>query len=423
MPDLLLAILGTAAVFLLGALVAANLSTPERKLVRTPKRLYGTDAPDFRRALGVLLGPGLTTGNRVDTLQNGDAIFPAMLEAIRGARASVTFETFIFRDEIAERFCDALAEPAGRGVRVHVLLDWVGSRDSDESAIQCLRDAGAEVHVYHPPRFKHLGRMNNRTHRKVLVVDGRVGFTGGVGVGREWEGDAQDPEHWRETHYRVEGPVVAQMQAVFVDNWIEATGTVLHGERYFPKLEPRGELDAQMFASSPAGGSASLHLMVLLAITAARRTIDIENSYFVPDSLTIEALCDACSRGVRVRILVPNRHTDAKLGRWAAHGLYQPLLDAGADIREYEPTMIHCKLLVVDGEWSSVGSMNFDDRSFRLNDEANLNVFGRAFAAEQVAMMEADLAKSKRISPRRWKRRAFTQRLYERTALLLRSQL
>jgi cardiolipin synthase len=256
------------------------------------------------------------------------------------------------------------------------------------------------------------------------VVDGRVGFTGGVGMGNEWLGDAQDPRHWRETHYRVEGPVVAQMQAVFLDNWIKATGRILHGSDYFPDVDTHaGDMDAQMFGSSPAGGSESMHLMVLLALTAARRTIDIENAYFVPDRLTAGALLAAAKRGVRVRIVVPGRYTDARVGRWAAHGLYGELLDAGIEIHEYQPTMIHCKVMVIDGEWTSVGSANFDDRSFRLNDEANLNIFSEALAAEQVAHIEEDIRHCKRVSPRRWARRAISRRIYENLALLMRSQL
>ena len=191
--------------------------------------------------------------------------------------------------------------------------------------------------------------------------------------------------------------MVAQMQAVFVDNWIKATGRVLHGAEYFPRLAPCGDMDAQMFGSSPVGGSESMHLMVLLALTAAKTSIDIENAYFVPDKLTVEALCSAARRGVRVRIVVPGRYTDARVGRWAAQGLYGALLEAGIHIYEYQPTMMHCKVLVIDGLWSSVGSANFDDRSFRLNDEANLNVFSEDLAREQIRLIDADIAKSRRM--------------------------
>ena len=225
-------------------------------------------------------------------------------------------------------------------------------------------------------------------------------------------------------HYRVEGPVVAQMQAVFLDNWIKATGHVLHGPDYFPPIEASaGTMDAQMFGSSPAGGSESMHLMVLLALTAAQTSIDIENAYFVPDRLSTDALVAAAGRGVRVRIVVPGRYTDARVGRWAAQALYGDMLNAGVEIYEYQPTMIHCKVMVIDGAWTSVGSANFDERSFRLNDEANLNVFSEELAREQIRHIEVDISRSKRMIRRRWARRALSRRIYEQVALLMRSQL
>jgi len=218
--------------------------------------------------------------------------------------------------------------------------------------------------------------------------------------------------------------VVAQMQAVFVDNWIKATGSVLHGPEFFPPVyRTAGDMEAQMFGSSPAGGSESMHLMILLALTAAQKSIDIENAYFVPNRLTVEALVAAARRGVRVRIVVPGRATDARVGRWAAQALYGDLLEAGVELYEYQPTMIHCKVLVVDGTWTSVGSANFDDRSFQLNDEANLNVFSAELAEEQIRYIELDIERSKRMVPRRWARRSVTRRIYQNLALLLRSQL
>ncbi|HEY5102266.1 MAG TPA: phospholipase D-like domain-containing protein, partial [Steroidobacteraceae bacterium] len=292
--------------------LAINLATAEKRLLYRPRRLYTSRDADFRRALGVLLGPPLVAGNEITTLINGEQIFPSMLEALNGAEMSVTFETFVFRDDIGKIFCKALAAAASRGVRVRVLLDWFGSRTMPPAMLAVMRDAGADVQLYHAPSWFHLGRLNNRTHRKIMVIDGKTGFTGGVGFGREWVNNKEHPKYWRESHYKVKGPVVAQMQAVFVDNWIKATGRVLHGPEYFPtQLPPRGDMDAQMFGSSPVGGSESMHLMVLLALTAANTSIDIENPYFVPDRLTVDALIAACRRGVRVRIVVPGRYTDA----------------------------------------------------------------------------------------------------------------
>ncbi|HLA70146.1 MAG TPA: phospholipase D-like domain-containing protein [Steroidobacteraceae bacterium] len=403
--------------------IGANLATTEKRLLYRPRRLYTSGDADFRRALGILLGPPLVSGNRITSLVNGAQIYPAMLNAIRTAQTNITFETFVFRDGIGAKFVQELSAAARRGVQVHMLLDWLGSRTMDSHLLAAARTAGCDLHLYHPPSWYHLGRLNNRTHRKVLVIDGKIGFTGGVGMGVEWESGLSGLPPWRETHFKAEGPVVAQMQAVFVDNWIKTTGRVLHGAEYFPRLPDAGDMDAQMFGSSPVGGSESMHLMVLLALTAAKTSIDIENAYFVPDKLTVEALCSAARRGVRVRIVVAGRYTDARIGRWAAHGLYGALLEAGIHIYEYQPTMMHCKVLVIDGVWSSVGSANFDDRSFRLNDEANLNVFSESLAREQIALIDADIVHSRRMVLKKWRNRKFGRRLNERLALLLRSQL
>jgi cardiolipin synthase A/B len=416
-------VLATLLVAALVLWIGANLATTEKRLLYRPRRLYTSGDADFRRALGILLGPPLVPGNRVTTLVNGDAIYPAMLDAIRTAQTNITFETFVFRDGVGATFVEELSAAARRGVEVRMLLDWLGSRTMDQHLLQAARAAGCDLHVYHPPSWYHLGRLNNRTHRKLLIVDGKLGFTGGVGMGIEWKHGLQGLPPWRDSHFMAEGPVVAQMQAVFVDNWIKATGRVLHGAEYFPKLALAGDMDAQMFGSSPVGGSESMHLMVLLALTAAKSSIDIESPYFVPDKLTVEALCSAARRGLRVRIVVPGRYTDARVGRWAAQGLYGALLSAGIEIYEYQPTMMHCKVLVIDGVWSSVGSANFDDRSFRLNDEANLNVFSEALAQEQIRLIDEDIRQSRRMVLRKWRNRKFGRRVNERLALLLRSQL
>jgi cardiolipin synthase len=414
----------TAATTALLFVAGVNLMTAEKRLQRRPRRLYTLRDGDFRRAMGVLLGPAILPGNRITTLVNGIAIFPAMLAAIRNARQTVCFETFIYwSGGIGKQFADALTAAARRGVTVHVLLDWLGTRRMDSRLLGDLREHGVEVQVYHPLSWYHVGRLNNRTHRKLLIVDGSIGFTGGVGIAPQWGGNAQDAGHWRDTHFRVEGPVVAQMQAVFLDNWIKATGTVLHGDAYFPPLQRMGEADAQMFGSSPSGGSDSMHLMFMLAITAARRSIDITGSYFVPDDMTLRALASAAERGVRVRVLVPGRIMDVPSLRRASQAHWGPLLKAGVQIFEYQPTMMHAKVVTVDQYWTSVGSANFDNRSFRLNDEANLNIFSEAVAQEQLQQFEKDLSLARAISLKSWRRRPLSRRLQESVVLLLRSQL
>ena len=288
-----------------------------------------------------------------------------------------------------------------------------------------MKAAGVEVLKYHPPHWSNLGRLNNRTHRKLLVVDGRIGFTGGVGIAAQWTGNAQDPGHWRDTHFRVEGPVVAQMQSVFMDNWIKSTGRVLHGPEYFPQLAPVAGAEgyAQMFSSSPSGGSESMELMYLMSITAAKRTIRLSSAYFVPNDLAVQAMTDALKRGVKVQVITPGKHTDAETVRSASKATWGRLLAAGAEIHEYQPTMYHCKVMIVDELLVSTGSTNFDNRSFRLNDEANLNIYDARFAKEQVVVFDADLALSRRITLAEWENRPLTERLAERAASLIGSQL
>ena len=237
-------------------LLALNFTAGEKKVQQQLPRLYGTSSPQFDRAMGNLLGPGVLGGNEVTDLQNGDQIFPAMLAAIRAAQRTITFETYIYwSGAVGQQFADALSERARAGVKVHVLLDWVGSAKMDESYLDEMQRAGVQIEKFYKPHWYNLARLNNRTHRKLLVVDGKVGFTGGVGIAPQWTGHAQDPEHWRDTHYQVRGPAVAHMQATFLDNWLKVTGRVLHGDDYFPALAPVGSHRAQMFSSSPSSGS------------------------------------------------------------------------------------------------------------------------------------------------------------------------
>ena len=405
-------------------LLVSNFVGGETKVERRIERLYSMDDPRFTHELGVLLGPPFLAGTQAQALLNGDEIFPPMLAAIRSAQVSITFETYIYwSGDIGRAFADALAERARQGVKVHVLLDWVGSAKMDDSLVDLMTQAGVQVERFHPPHWSHLGRLNNRTHRKLLITDGRLGFTGGVGVAPQWTGRGHDPEHWRDTHFQVEGPVVAQMQSVFIDNWIKVTGDVLHGPDYFPALVPVGPALAQMFSSSPSGGSESMQLMYLLAVTAASRSIDISAAYFVPDELTLQALTEALKRGVKLRIVVPGKHIDSDTVRSASRATWGPLLKSGATIAEYEPTMYHCKLMIVDGLLTSVGSTNFDNRSFRLNDEATLNVFDKAFAAAQTATYEADLARAHRVSHAQWQARPAHEKFREWVASLIGSQL
>jgi cardiolipin synthase A/B len=418
-----LIILATALATLFATLVFRNLATPERKLDYEIAEI-NVKQPLFERCMAHLLGPPLVGGNRIITLMNGDEIFPAMLDAIRRAEKTITFETYIYwSGRIGEEFADALAERALAGVRVHVLLDWIGSNSLDQALIDRLEAAGAEVERYRPLRWYGLAKLNSRTHRKILVVDGRLGFIGGVGIADEWSGNAQDPDHWRETHYQVEGPVVAHLQAAFTDNWLKTRANVLNHEDYYPDLKPIGEMYAQVFKSSPREGGDSARLMFLLSLAAARKRIFIANSYFVPDDRTSRELVAASQRGVHVEIIVPGPIIDTHITRRASRYQWGPLLEAGIAIYEYQPTMYHSKVMVIDDRWVSVGSANFDNRSFRLNDEANLNVLDEIFAAEQVEILEQDKQHSRQVTLEEWQHRPWAGKLIEFLAGLLRSQV
>jgi cardiolipin synthase len=405
-------------------IIALNFIPGEKKVQTRISEIYAVHDPQFLRSMSHLLGPPLEPGNQVKELLNGDEIFPPMLAAIRAAEKTITFETYIYwSGEIGKEFAEALAERARAGVRVHVLVDWAGSAKMDDDLLQQMKDAGVEILKYHPLHWYHLARMNNRTHRKLLVVDGKIGFTGGVGIADNWLGHAQDADHWRDSHFRIEGPAVAHMQAAFLDNWMKTSGEVLHGEEYFPPLNPVGEHYAQVFKSSSSEGSESVRLMYLLSIASARKSVYIANAYFVPDDLSIQTIVRALQRGVKVKILLPGTRIDTEPVRRASRARWGDLLEAGAEIYEYQPTMYHCKVMIVDDVWVSVGSTNFDTRSFRLNDEANLNIYDHAFAQRQIDIFEDDLRKSRQITYEAWKRRPWGEKLLEHTMALLRSQL
>ncbi len=423
MPTWLI-VVTTATVSYLLSLIVRTLTSREKKIEYRIEHLFSVGEDQFLRSMTSLLPPAALGGSKLTTFTNGDEIFPAMLDAIRSAQHSITFETFVYwQGEIGRQFAEALIERARAKVNVHVQLDWLGSKKMDLNSIQSMNDAGIEVQHYHPLRWYNLRRVNNRTHRKLLIVDGTIGFTGGVGIADEWLGNAQDPDHWRDSHFKIEGPVVAQCQAAFMDNWLKTRSRVLSGEEYFPEVTPAGSQRAQVFMSSPSEGSESARLMYLLSIASAAKRIRIASAYFVPDDLSVQTLVDARRRGVPVEIIVPGEHIDTEVTRRAGRSRWGPLLEAGAAIYEYQPTMYHCKVLIVDDQWTSVGSANFDNRSFRLNDEANLNVYDADFASEQADAFERDKEQSHRVTLEEWKNRPWPEKFQERLAGLVRAQL
>ena len=377
---------------------------------------YGVDSAEFRRSLDVL-GTEMVPHNDAKLLQNGDQSFGAMLEAIRAARESINIETFIFnKGKIGEEFAQALAQKAHEGVEVRVLLDDWGSHPG--SLDDVMIKAGIKLRWYKPLRIYTLYRANRRTHRKILTVDGRIGFTGGFGIDDRWMGDARNPEEWREVNVQVTGPVVAQLQAIFMEDWVHTTGEVLNGQEQFPPIPAAGTMLAQAIASSRGDASSKAKLLYFMAIQAARRSIWIENAYFVPDGQIRRGLVNAVKRGVDVRVIVPGSHIDIPFVRMASRFHYGELLDGGVQIYEYRPTMLHNKVMVVDGIWTTIGSMNFVNRSMRKNAEANVAIYDRDFAALVQKMVLADLEKSQMFTRERWKKRGLLARLGETVSWL-----
>jgi cardiolipin synthase len=379
----------------------------------------------FLRAAESLTQAPITRGNDIELLINGDRIFPCFLETIRSARESVNLLTYVYwKGDIAEQVADAVCERARAGVTCRVLLDAVGAMKMDAAVIDRMEECGVVVRRFRPPKPYAIRRVNNRTHRKVLVVDGEVGLTGGVGIADEWTGDAHDADHWRDTHVRVRGPVVRGLLGAFAENWLEATGEVIAGEDDLPDLPPVGDGAAMQVIRSTAGvGDTNLETLYFLAIAAARESIDLTSAYFAPRPAFRAALADAARRGVRVRVLVPGPAIDKDVVRHAGRATYGPLLEAGVRIWEYQPTMLHVKTLVVDRVWSVVGSANFDNRSFQLNDEAVLAIQDAGFAGLLLESFTADIQVSEEITLDAWRGRPVTERAREAGSRLLRREL
>lgn len=379
---------------------------------------YGAEDPQFPGYVAAIAGSPLTRGGTFEVLTNGVQIMPAMLAAIEQARERIVFETYVFSDgEYARQFSAALAAAARRGVRVYLLLDALGAKGLGDDNERTMRDAGVHLAWFNPLTFRQVEEINGRTHRKILVVDGRVGFTGGVGIADYWAGNADAKDHWRDTQIKVEGPPLRYLEACFYENWIESAGIV---KPELPLLaDLRDDVVEQQILSvpvwsSPVGGHNGVKKLYLITMGAARRAIDIQTPYFVMDGSTKWALLEARRRGVRVRLLLEGDSTDAKPVKYASRSGYEELLEAGVEIYEYQPTMMHAKALVADGIWSIIGSSNLDNRSLELNDENNIAIADRAFASRLLQDFEHDLTVSKRITLEAWMERPFLHRVRER---------
>lgn len=385
---------------------------------------FNVSAPEFIGSALALAHPTLIAGNRIELLQNGDSYFPAMLEAIRGARQTINFEAYIFySDAVGAQFRDALCERAHAGVEVRVLLDGIGSSTKlDNSYVRDLKNAGCKFTYYHPVRSWRVDRTNRRTHRRVLVVDGRLGFTGSVGFAEKWSGNAHDPQHWRDMQVRIEGPLVAELQAAFQQHWVKAGGEALSGAGQFPRLAPAGDLRAQI-VTSQSFSIAPVPLVQATAFTAAEKRIWIVNAYVTPTNDQVQALVAAVRRGVDVKLLAPGAHDDQPLTKSAGRAAYGKLLEGGVKIYEYQPTMIHTKAMVVDGLFTFFGSSNLDARSSEINEELDLAVYDAGFAREVEQMFAEDLKHAQQYTVEQFHRRSVWERTTEWLMLPFRSQM
>lgn len=402
-----------------------SLSTP----IEFPPQ-YGLDldlevgSQEFLDTMAGAGGISFLNGNTIEVLNNGDRFYPAMLKAIEAAQRSITIEAYIYwAGEIGMTFATALAAAAQRGVRVKILLDAVGSATIGQEILDVLKNGGCHLAWYNPFRFTTIRRINNRTHRKSLICDGRVGFTGGAGIADHWTGDAQDDQHWRDLQIRIEGPAVRPLQSGFSQNWLEATGELVSGPDFYPTPVAAGPLALQTIMSSPETGASTVRVMYCLAISAARSSIDIANSYFVPDHVSIDLFRDAVKRGVRVRIMVAGVTNDTLLARLNSVRLYGALLDAGVELLEYNRTMMHHKIMIVDGLWSTVGTANFDNRSFSHNEESNVCVCDAAVAKELTETFERDAAVCQRVTKDGWQRRGIGEKTLEALASFVQDQV
>lgn len=383
------------------------------------------DSEDFRRMLEALTDARLNERTQIEVFTNGENYYEAELKAIREARQTVNLEAYIFqRGQVADQFVAALTERVRAGVKVNLVLDAIGSFSTWDSYFKDFRAAGGRVAWYNGFHWYTLPRLNNRTHRELIVIDGRIGFIGGAGVADHWRYQHKGNPRWRDTMFRVEGEAVSSLQATFAENWLEASGEILAGKEYFPLSECETRLPSLIVNSSPSmGRSTRARILFQMLIACARESILVTTPYFLPDRSVREEMVRAITeRGVKVSIIVPGKKSDHALTRNSSRRLYGDLLRAGAQIHEYEAAMIHAKTLVIDGVWSVIGSTNFDNRSFGLNDEVNLAAFDEKLAARIAEDFQHDLAASRAVSYEEWQRRPLFERAHEIFGWLLERQ-
>lgn len=382
------------------------------------------DSAEFLDSMEGSTGVPMLDGNDVQILNNGDEFYPSMLEAVRGARRSITIEAYIYwNGAIGLEFATAIAERAKAGIPVKLLLDTVGSATIGDEILKVLEGGGCQLAWFNPIDWYTLDRFNYRTHRKSLIVDGCIAYTGGAGIADHWRGHAQDPEHWRDMQVRVEGPGAVPLQTGFAQNWLRTTGEMVSGPAFFPRLEPAGRVAVHTVLSSPSAGASPVRTLYYLAIASARRSVLIANPYFVPDQVALDALKAARGRGAEVTILVSGIRNDNWLARHNSVRLFGSLLEVGVEIYEYNRTMLHQKTMVVDESLATIGTTNFDNRSFAFNEESNVSVCDRGCIDRLVAIFHEDVAVSDRVTLDGWRRRGLLARSQELVAALFEDQV
>lgn len=415
--------------FIAVVIMIVGLSITLWSIKRKPETfLQVKNAGDLKTLIPSIVGitqGSLEQGNKVAVLENGDGFFPLLMRDIDAARETVHIESYIWWDgQMPHQLAELLAKKARQGVEVRLLIDASGGHKMSKDTEKIMTDGGVHVARFHPLRIKNLGRMNNRDHRKQMIIDGQIGYIGGYGIADQWTGHAQDKDHWRDTGLRVEGPIVNRLQGAFCENWIEETGEVPAGEKYFKRLPAAGTTPAHLAFTSPTGSVSSVQVLYYLAIKAARREIIIENPYLLPDKDAIEAMYDAVHRGVSVKVLVPATvATDSPIVQHASHHIFGTLLKRGIHVYEYQPTLSHQKLMIVDGLWSCVGSTNFDDRSFQLNDEISMGMVDANIAGQLTAAFNEDLTHAKERHFQEWHDRSLWHKLIDGLAYLAHGQL
>ncbi|MCC5908169.1 MAG: phosphatidylserine/phosphatidylglycerophosphate/cardiolipin synthase family protein [Balneolaceae bacterium] len=407
LKTILLSIFGLFILFLIGTVLFFNAQPVDKRVTTPVESDYSVRDDGFKLESGIVSGRNWVDGNNIEVLTRGKDIFEAMHEDISASQKSITKETFnFFGDDVGMPMAEALAGAAERGLNVHFLMDYIGSVPAGQEKFDRMENSGVEVVRWRKPAWYQLSRFNHRTHRKLLVVDGKVAYTGGANTADNWLPDIDDGGY-KDYHFRITGPVVSEIQGAFIENWILSEGTLLLGEGYFSRQDTTGTLSMQVSSGHPREGEVKLRKMLLHALASARETVRIGSAYFFPDEGFLEALARTSGRGVQVQILVPGEKIDQNYVRLASQSQWGTLLEAGIEIYEYQPAMYHAKLMIIDDYFVTVGSTNFDNRSFRLNDETNVNILGSEFGEKMTEFFEEDLRDSKLITYEDWADRSF----------------